>query len=100
VKIWSLVLQPGRKPHWVSAIFGSIISRHFFVVLGLHLTMAAREGDAPVVNAFSPVSLLAYEDSDHHSLSIFPCPSRTLSHFTRTSQPKKYFSVQGFEYFR
>ena len=30
VKFWSVVLRPGRKPHWVSFSFSSIISRHFF----------------------------------------------------------------------
>jgi len=28
VKIWSVVLRPGREPHWVSSSFDSIISRH------------------------------------------------------------------------
>ena len=29
-KIWSVVLRPGRKPHWPSSNFDSTISRHFF----------------------------------------------------------------------
>ena len=30
VKIWSVVLQTGQKPHWPSSTFDSTISRHFF----------------------------------------------------------------------
>ena len=29
-EIWSVVLGPGRKPHWVSFSFDSIISWHLF----------------------------------------------------------------------
>jgi len=32
-EIWFVVLRPGRKPHWVSFCFGSIISQHFFKAL-------------------------------------------------------------------
>jgi len=28
--MWSIMLRPGRKPHWVSFSFDSIISRHLF----------------------------------------------------------------------
>ena len=29
IKIWSVVLRPGQKPHWPSSSFDSTISRHF-----------------------------------------------------------------------
>jgi len=30
IEIWSVVLGPGRKPHWVSFSFDSIILQHLF----------------------------------------------------------------------
>ena len=39
VKAWSLVLRTGRKPHWVSSSFASIISRLFVNALGIHFSM-------------------------------------------------------------
>ena len=40
VKTWSLVLRSGRKPHWVSSSFSSIISRLFVKALGIHFSMS------------------------------------------------------------
>ena len=31
VKIWSVVLRHGRKPHWLSSNFDSTLSRHFLL---------------------------------------------------------------------
>jgi len=42
-KIWSVVLRPGRKLHWVSSSFGSIITLDLFKALGIRLSREAKE---------------------------------------------------------
>ena len=47
VKIWSVVLQPRQKPHWVSSSFGLIISRHHFQALGIRFFRELRRKMPP-----------------------------------------------------
>ena len=69
----------------------------FFTAFGIYCAREAKEGDVPVVSAFTPVSDLVHED-DHPSLPIFWSSSRTPWHLTHTSQQRT--PVQGFEHFR
>ena len=64
----------------------------FFKAFGMHNSIETKEANAPVVSAFTPVSLLVYGD-DHPSLKIFRCPPRTRGHLTHRRQPKN-FSVK------
>jgi len=63
----------------------------------VHFSREAKERDALVVSAFSPISILEY-GNDHPSVPIFRWPSRTPGHTTHTSQSKNS-SIQGFEHF-
>ena len=63
---WKLssVLRPGRKPHWVSSSFGSIISRDIFSRHLAYISREAKERYTTAVSTFTPVSLFVYGD-DH-----------------------------------
>jgi len=93
----NLVCGATARKKAASSRFGSIISRRlFFKALGIRLSKETKGRDAPVVSAFTPISLLVYGDN-HPSLPMFLCPSRTLEHLTHMIQPKN-LSVQGFEH--
>jgi len=68
----------------VSFSISSIISRHLFSrQIGIQVSKKAKDRDAPVVNAFHPVSLYVYWDNPSR-LSIFLYPSSTPNSFTHT----------------
>jgi len=50
----------------------------YFKALCYYFSWEAKERNAPVVGAFTPVSLFVYGDN-HPSLPIFRCSSRTLA---------------------
>jgi len=60
------VLQPRRKPPWVSSSFGSIISAD----LGIKSSWETKQKDAVVVGSFNPVSLSVHEDDQFANLSV------------------------------
>ena len=64
----------------------------FIKVLGMYFSWEAKERNAPVVGAFTPVSFFVHRD-DHPSLPIFRCFSRTPDHLTHTSQRKNSFEI-------
>jgi len=80
----SVVLQQGRKPHWVSSRLGSIISQHLFQGTRHTLSWKTKERNAPVVKTFLPSSLVAYRDN-HLNLTIFWGPYSALGYLTGTS---------------
>ena len=99
VKIWSLMLLPGRKLHLVSSNSGSTISHHsFFKALGIHVSSNANERGVPVVSVFHPFHFFVYKD-DHDSLPNIWCFSRTPGNLTHTIHPTNS-SIQRFEHFR
>jgi len=68
----------------------------FFNALAIYVSREAKERNAPVVGAFSPVSLFVYGD-DHPSLPIFgalPEHQANWVDLTHTCQPKNS-SIQG-----
>jgi len=66
VEICSVVLRPRRKPHWVSASFGSVI----FVASWHALFLAGLAQKCAVVGSFTPVSFFVYEDDQFANLSV------------------------------
>ena len=54
-EIWFVVLRLGRKPHWVSFSFGSIISRHLFsrYLLGNVIFQISRKASRTTQNALA-----------------------------------------------
>ena len=66
--------------------------------LGIYFSWEAKERNAPVVAAFTPVSFIVYGD-DHTSLPIFRCSSRTPGHLTKLAHTSKNSLIQGSEHF-
>jgi len=62
----------------------------FFKARSIHISRETKDRNAPVVTAFTPVSLLVY-GVDHPSLKIFSYPSGTPGHVTHRRQPKNFF---------
>ena len=47
VKIWSVVLRPGQKPHWPSSNFDFTISRHFLLRHLAYISPGRPRNDIP-----------------------------------------------------
>ena len=99
VKISSVVLCPGRKPHWISIqLRYNYFVASFFEAHYIHFSWEAKERYSHKVGTFTPVYLCVY-GADHPILPIFRCSLWTSSHLTHTSQPINS-SIQGFEHAR
>jgi len=53
----------------------------FYKALGVHFSREAKERDAPVVGAFTPVPLSVYRNDQ---FTTFRCPWKTQCHLSRT----------------
>ena len=96
MKIWSMVLRPGRKPHWPSSNFDSTIFRHF---LSRHLayTFHGRLKSDISLSLFT-ITFLLYRN-EHTCLPISWCFCKFSCHLTHPHQPT-YSSVQCLQHFR
>jgi len=60
------------------------VALSFFNKLGIHSSWEVKQRDTRVVGAFTPISLVVYENNQ---FANFRCPSKTPWHLTHTSQP-------------
>ena len=85
VKIWSVVLRPGRKPHWPFSSFDSTISRHFLsrYLFGLYFSWQTEEWYFCVVCTLLAISFLEYRNN-HTCLPISGNFAKLLRHLTHS----------------
>ena len=99
LKIWSVVLRPGQKPHWPSSNFDSTISWHFF---SRHLTDIfpgrLRSDIPPKFVHYLRFAFLVYKN-DHTCLPVFWCFYKFSRHQTHPRQPTYSFFVQCLQHF-
>ena len=96
VTIWSVVLRPGWKPHWISTGFVSNISRYTFSRHLAYTLFQGRYGERCHCSWCIQSCLYFCVCGDHPSLPIFRWPPRKTARELDTHESTTELLIEGF----